>query len=299
MSAQPGSQDGTRGAALSCRAIAEADLEGIIDLFLTGFPERSRQYWSEGLGRLGGLPPVAGCPRFGYGLRAAGRWVGAILLISSPVRPGAAAAPRVNVSSWYVAPAFRVYAPLLISRATRWKQTNYLNVSPADHTRAIIEAQGFKSVSHGMFVAAPALHTRRAPARVLTSRRDWEATRAIQDHALQLLIDHQSFGCVSLWCESDRGAHPVIFRERSLRFGRIRAAQLLYAPSVEYLEGIAGTLGRFFARRRTFLMLVGASAPLRGIAGRFLPHRLPIHARGPDPQTPLDLTYTERALFDF
>ena len=55
-----------------------------------------------------------------------------------------AAVPRCNLSSWYVEPSFRAYAPLLVSQALRHKHVTYLNVSPAPHTLPIIEAQGFR-----------------------------------------------------------------------------------------------------------------------------------------------------------
>ena len=65
--------------------------------------------------------------------------------------------PRCNLSSWYVDPAFRTYAPMLVSQALRHKEVTYTNVSAAPHTWPIIEAQGFRRYSNGIFVALPAL----------------------------------------------------------------------------------------------------------------------------------------------
>ena len=42
-----------------------------------------------------------------------------------------------------------------------------------------------------------------------------------------------------------------------------------------------------------------ATRPLGRVAGRYFPNRLPIYAKGPEPQSSIDLTYTERALVDF
>src|SRR5262249_49851818 len=64
---------------------------------------------------------------------------------------------RANVSSWYVEPAFRGYAPLLVSQALKLKQVTYLNISAARHTWPILEAQGYRRYSNGVFVAMPAL----------------------------------------------------------------------------------------------------------------------------------------------
>ena len=80
------------------------------------------------------------------------RSVGAILMICSALRAGGTLAPRCNLSSWYVEPAFRTYAPLLVSHALRHKDVTYLNVSAAPHTWPIIEAQGFSRYSEGLFI---------------------------------------------------------------------------------------------------------------------------------------------------
>jgi hypothetical protein len=46
---------------------------------------------------------------------------------------------------------------MLVSRALRHKDVTYVNVSPAPHTRPIIEAQGFARYCDGIFVAVPML----------------------------------------------------------------------------------------------------------------------------------------------
>ena len=73
------------------------------------------------------------------------------------MRQAAGSTIRCNVSSWYVEPAFRTYATLLVSQALRHKNVTYLNVSAAPHTWPIIEAQGFSRYCDGIFVAAPML----------------------------------------------------------------------------------------------------------------------------------------------
>ena len=64
---------------------------------------------------------------------------------------------RCNLSSWYVDPAFRAYATLLVSHALSHRDVTYLNVSAAPHTWPIIEAQGFARYCDGIFVAVPLL----------------------------------------------------------------------------------------------------------------------------------------------
>ncbi len=98
-------------------------------------------------------------PKYGYLLDRAGVPVGAILLICSMVRSDGALWPRCNLSSWYVEPAYRAYGALLSSHALSHKGVTYVNISPAPHTRPIIEAQGFSRYCDGIFVGMPMLNT--------------------------------------------------------------------------------------------------------------------------------------------
>ncbi len=279
---------------LSCRQIGDDEVGEASDLLQAGFPARSRRHWDDGLARLGAHAPPDGFPRLGYALRSDETLVGALLLIAS--RPAGKQTALVNVSSWFVRPEYRAYAPLLVLRATGRKAATYLNISPAAHTRAIIEAQGFSKVREGMFVGVPALARPGQRARLSTSPREWEAAGTIDEQNFQLLMDHHRFGCIAIWCETEEGAQAFIFREQRLRFRGMRCAQLLYAPSAESLERRAGVLGKVLARRGLWLMLTGAAEPLRGVPGRHFPRKRPVYVKGPEPPSPFDLTYTEAAV---
>jgi hypothetical protein len=142
---------------IRCRQIDEGDTPAVAELLTRGFPNRNRQFWYHALDQLTRRAPPSDLPKYGYLLETDGVLVGAILLICSTVRIGGTLAPRCNLSSWYVEPAFRAYAPLLVSQALRHKEATYLNVSAAPHTWPIIEAQGFSRYSEGIFVCFPAL----------------------------------------------------------------------------------------------------------------------------------------------
>ena len=71
------------------------------------------------------------CPRFGYMLDHEGTPVGVLLLIYTARDDGAGTRIRCNVSSCYVAPGFRNYAPMLTKVAQRHKNVTYVNISPA------------------------------------------------------------------------------------------------------------------------------------------------------------------------
>src|SRR3984957_20164330 len=138
--------------AIRCRPIVDGDLDALVDLLERGFaPRRTRAFWQRALACLRMRKVPSGMPRYGYLLENDGVPVGVILLIFATT-PGTDA-PRANVSSWYVEPAFRGYAPLLAAQALKLKQVTYLNISPAPHTWPILEAQGYRRYSNGIIVA--------------------------------------------------------------------------------------------------------------------------------------------------
>ena len=167
-----------------------------------------------------------------------------------------ASTTRCNLSSWYVEPAFRAYAPMLVSQALRHKDVTYLNVSPAPHTRPIIEAQGFSRYSDGIFVAvAAAERTVRRPegrsvrggpraGRRVRSAGTRDAARSMPRTAAS-----------SLWCATSERAFPFVFRPRMVQ-GVVPCAQLIYCSDVADFVRFAGPLGRALARRgRPFVVL--------------------------------------------
>ena len=148
---------------IRCREISEADLDRVADLLTRGFAGRSRDYWMQGLKRQAARRDVPqGYPRFGYMLDHDGAAAGVLLLLYT-LRPcDGELAIHCNLSSWYVEPAFRNYAPMLTKIAQRHDEVTYFNISPATWTWPIIEAQGFRVYCKGLFFSFPLL-SRPAP----------------------------------------------------------------------------------------------------------------------------------------
>src|SRR5689334_11421814 len=142
---------------IRCREIAEADIGAVADLLTRGFVGRSRDYWMAGLRRQGARAVPDGYPRFGYVLDKDGTPVGVLLLIYDEKRRSGETEIRCNLSSWYVAPEYRSYAPLLTKIAQRHKEVTYTNISPAHWTWPTIEAQRFKAYCKGLFFSFPLL----------------------------------------------------------------------------------------------------------------------------------------------
>ena len=281
---------------LVCREIEQTDIPAVATLLAREFRRHTHQFWSHALAQLNQRVPPPGLPKYGYLLDCDGAIVGAILLISSTVREEAVRI-RCNFSSWCVAPNYRAYASMLVSKALAHKDVTYVNISPAPHTRRILEAQGFTRYSHGAFIAVPIIASPYgARIKVANSRRQPDVSFDPLDQ--QILSDHAAFGCISLWCETPNRAYPFIFRRRLLK-GVVPCAQMIYYRSVNDFVQFAGPIGRFLAIRGLFFVIIDANGPIAGLFGTFRKGVMPKYFKGRDQPRLGDLTYTEAALFDF
>jgi hypothetical protein len=282
-------------ARLRCRQIDEADIDAVAALLARGFPIHTRQFWLEAFAQLTRHEPPAGLPKYGYLLATETAVVGALLLICSTMRTGAATVTRCNLSSWYVEPAFRAYAPLLVAQAVRHKDVTYMNVSPAPHTRPIIEAQGFSRYSDGVFVAVPALSGLCGGPKVEVFDAGRRPDVEFDPFDWEVLLRHAALGCISLWCATSEHAYPFVFRPRLVK-GRIPCAQLIYCRDVAEFVHFAGPVGRFLARGGRPFVIIDANARIPGLFGWFQRDKMPKYFKGPQRPRLGDLAYTEYAL---
>lgn len=281
-----------------CRRIEEADTDTVVTLLTRGFAaRRERPFWEGVLAHLARRPVPPDAPRFGLMLESEGTAVGAILQIFSTVpapTAGEHGAIRCNVSSWYVEPPFRSFAPFLVSQAIKQKGVTYLNVTSAPHTRKIVEAQGYVRYTNGAFVALPCLSRTRERARIITV--DAEPRAPFEAFECQVLRDHADSGCISLWCETPERAYPFVFRARMAR-GLINCAQLIYCRDTADFVRFAAPLGRYLAWRGRPLVILDANGPVRGLVGKYLDDTMPRYFKGPAQPRLGDLAYTETAFF--
>jgi len=282
---------------IRCREIGHADLAGIADLLAKSFTNRENQELR--LRRLAERASPDGLPRFGYLIEQDRRPVGAILTIFSKLSSSGTSVTRCNLSSWHVEPEYKAYGTLLISQALKHKNVVYLNVTARPSVRPIVEAQGFSRYSEGLFVAAPLL---RAPLAATTrvvgaieASTVCPPFRGFDSSEQTLLSDHSRYGCLSLACETSEGVHPFVFARRDLK-GLIPCMQLVYCRGIDEFVRFAGVIGRVLARRGIFLITIDATKPIRGLAGKYYPGKMPKFIKGGSVRLG-DLAYTNVALF--
>jgi hypothetical protein len=285
---------------LRCREIALTDLEAVADLLTRGFVGRPRGYWLQGLQRQAAREIPGGYPRFGYLLDNNGDAVGVLLLVYSARSNGGATTIHCNLSSWYVEPAFRNYAPLLASIAQKNKEVTYLNISPASWTWPIIEAQGFNSYCRGVFFSIPVLSRQEPGMRVEAVSPDAGVIEGLPEDEVELLVRHARYGCLSLVCRTTTGdVHPFIMLRWRIRGGRIAppAMQLIYCRDVAEYARCAGAIGRALVRRGKISVVVDANGPIPGLKGIYSAVRGRKYFKGPHPPRLADLTDTELVLY--
>lgn len=282
-----------------CREIRESDVEAVADLLTRGFVGRSRDYWIQGLRRQAFRPVPDGYPRFGYMLDNEGLPVGVLLLIYTARKDGDATAIQCNLSSWYVEPAYRNYAPLLTKIAQRHKEVTYLNISPAPWTWPIIETQGFRAYCRGLFFSVP----------VVSRVARWTKIEVIAPHAKQihglgeveteLLTRHARYNCLSVVVRTPKGAFPFIFQAVRIRRGWIAppAMQLIYCRDIAEYVACAGPIGRLLLRLGKISVIIDANGPIVGLAGIYTERRGRKYFKGPHRPNLADLTDTELVLY--
>jgi hypothetical protein len=277
-----------------CRQIREADLDAVADLLCEGFPTRSRKYWTSGFARMDERPAPADAPRYGYVLEADGVLVGVLLLLFTGETGERA---RFNVSSWYVRPAFRGFATLLVTMALRRKDAVYLNTSPVGHSLPILSALGFRPLSRGQFLSAPLLARPPRGTRVRAVAPEGGLVPGLDAAEGELLRAHAAQGCLGLVCEAGGRAIPFVFARRDIRYSPVGVVQLIWCRDTADFVFCAGALGRALARRGAFLAISDANGPVPGLVGRYFPGKSPKFFKGLAEPRINDLAFTEAVIF--
>ena len=278
-----------------CRVITEAVISQVVDCLERGFPHRPRNYWVAALGRMSKLPTIEEYPRYGYALEARGQVVGVLLTIYSRREGVDCNYVCCNLSSWCVDSEYRGAALILHMAAVKRKEVTYLNISPAQHTQATIEALGFRRFTNGQIFCAPIL-SHQHNARVRAFAPNSPESDLLPKSECKILTEHASFGNVSLVCVKDGTAYPFVFQYRKV-MQHIRCSHLIYCRRMDDFFRFAGPLGRYLLLRSGPFCIVDTTGPVDGLFGRYFAERNPKYFKGPAPPRLGDLSYTELAVF--
>jgi hypothetical protein len=178
------------------------------------------------------------------------------------------------------------------------KQATYLNISPATHTWAAIEAQGFKCYCKGQFLSVPMLGKPAGWVCVQEISEPSATGCALSPAEQAMLRCHSEYGCISLRLAADDGAHPFIFLPFNLRVWRfsLPCLHLIYCRSILAFARFARPLGCFLWRYRTPFVAVDSDGPIPGLPGIYR-QKSRKYFKGPDEPRHGDLAHTELVLF--
>jgi hypothetical protein len=283
---------------IRCREITPADLGAVADLLTRGFAARTLNYWMDGLRRQSEREVPDTFPRFGYMLDHEGTPVGVLLLIYTAWEHGCGTSIRCNLSSWYVEPAFREYAPMLTKIAQRHEHVTYLNISPARWTWPMIETQGFRTYCGGMFFSFPALLRPAGGMRVEVVRQDAKAVSGLPEADVALLARHAAYGCLSLVCRAADGrGFPFVLQSMRIRRIPLPVMQMIYCSDVADYVACAGAIGRFLLKRGRISIALDANGHVKDLVGLY---REPLgrkYFKGPQCPPLADLSDTELVIY--
>jgi hypothetical protein len=279
-----------------CRQIADADVNPVVDLLLkSGFPG-DRNFWMRGMARLAAHPTPPTFPKYGFMLEADDIPVGVLLTITTQIAEGDDVRIRCNFSSWFVWPAFRGYATLLVAQALRHKEATYLNISPLPFTLPILAAQGFSRYCSGRFLAVPALRPGPRQVRVVPIIPQTDlAAYDLPRPTAELLRRHLDYGCIGLIVTAGGRHYPFLF-DLHWKYRFLRLAYLVYCPSLDDFVRFAGPAGRYLAKRGYPFVVVDANGPIPGLVGRYW-ESTPKYFKGRFRPRFGDLADTEQVIF--
>jgi hypothetical protein len=275
------------------RVLSAPDKTAVVRLLVEGFPRRNSSYWENAWDRLVELTKSHPAPVLGQAIVVEDEIVGVVLSIERPLHLNSLSNNYANLSSWYVKPAYRSYATMLLSRACKGKDKTYLNVSAATHTFQICEALGFKRYSSGQ-LAAVLLLSGTTEGTSVSEYKGYEQGLSAEEN--KLLADHQSYGCICLVGRNRTTSQPFVLVRRMIK-DVLPCSQLVYCHSIEVFVPFARQIGLELAKRGIFVTIMDTQGKIAGIRGKYYEGRSPKYFKGNQAPSLCDLAYTEVALF--
>lgn len=271
-------------------------------LLADGFPARAPHTWTTYFDNLRalGANAAAGVP-FGYLMTDGDRPTGVMLTpASSRIAPDGRSALVVNLSSWYVEPAHRWRAPLMLQTVLRKHHAMFTDLTPTEEVRKLLPSFGFVPVNRGVVITpVPIAAAGRAPG---ASVRDLGPSEIpdLPGNIRDLLEAHRAVGCLLAVLKTRNGTIPLMFRPRKLK--GLPAAKLVYCENLAELHDHLPAVARYLALNG-ILLLIYDDLSLKRRPGQMLRARGLKFARpgadlAPQPGR-IDYAGSELSLMDF
>ena len=262
-----------------------------VALLTKGFPEKSEAFWSRGLSFVSAHHARLNFGEIGQLLMKGDDAVGVLLTIKSRLPDEDRMV--VNLSSWYVEPSSRWFAPRMLQMASSSQEETFTDLTPSPEACKLNERLGFSTVTdYTLFypLLPKALGPARARLRPLADVHPGALPAAMRD----MLEDHARFGCMVAVMEADGRHHPLVFLKTMTK--RLPTARLIYCEDRQLAQRHISAIARHLLRKGRLAMTMAASDEERDAGGFAVLKSAPMQVKGVWNPRFINETYSELVL---
>ncbi|XHE14555.1 hypothetical protein PCC82_07430 [Agrobacterium deltaense] len=262
-----------------------------VALLTKGFPEKSEAFWSRGLSLVSAHHARLNFGEIGQLLMKGDDAVGVLLTIKSRLPDEDRMV--VNLSSWYVEPSSRWFAPRMLQMASSSQEETFTDLTPSPEACKLNERLGFSTVTdYTLFypLLPKALGPARARLRPLADVPPGALPAAMRD----MLEDHARFGCMVAVMEADGRHHPLVFLKTMTK--RLPTARLIYCEDRQLAQRHISAIARHLLRKGRLAMTMAASDEERDAGGFAVLKSAPMQVKGVWNPRFINETYSELVL---
>jgi hypothetical protein len=199
----------------------------------------------------------------------------------------------VNLSSWYVEPSSRWFAPRMLQMATSSDEDIFTDLTPSPEACKLNERLGFATVTNcTLFYPLPlkAFGPAKARLRPLAEVPQGTLSAATRD----MLEDHARFGCIVAVMEADGRHFPLVFLKTTTK--RLPSARLIYCEDRQVAQRHISAIARHLLGKGRLAVTIAASDEDRDAGGFVIHKSAPIQVKGAWNPRFINETYSELVL---
>jgi hypothetical protein len=256
-----------------------------------GFPEKSEVFWSRGLALISDHHARRELGPIGQLLMKGENAEGVLLTIKS--RLPETGRIVVNLSSWYVEPSCRWFAPRMLQMASSSEEELFTDLTPSPEACKLNERLGFQTVTdRTLFYPLPLKALRPSGARL--SPLAAVSADTLPAAMREMLEDHLRLGCIVAIMQADGRHHPLVFLKTTTK--KLPSARMIYCEDREVAQRHISAIARHLLGRGR-LALTMSALDGKGNAGGFAAHKFaPIQVKGAWNPHFINETYSELVL---